>query len=400
MAKKRSRKWFILGCTLVIVSVVGPLVYSRMDSAPPSIDPSLLATVERADIARSVVATGVVEPISNKIEIRSKASGIVKHLHVDVGDIVQAGEPLVELDRDQLEAQLREAEANLQAARADVEASEAELHRAGILAEDYDVELARSNHRRSTELFEQHLLSRSAFDETAGKLQEALNRQRAAAAAIGVAKATITQRKARVAQVQASVDRIREELSYTDIRSPIRGIVLSRLVEVGSAVSSIQTMGAGATTVLTLGDMEDVYVKGQVAENDIGKVTVGLPARISVEAFKDRVFDGKVYMIAPLGVEKDNVTTFEVRVSVENPNGLLLANMSANAEIILEEHKNALTVPESALIYDKDRHVLVEIPDGTSADGRTRKAIRIGITTGTRAEVLEGVSEGDQVILQ
>ena len=200
--------------------------------------------------------------------------------------------------------------------------------------------------------------------------------------------------------MQASVDRIREELSYTDIRSPIRGIVLSRLVEVGSAVSSIQTMGAGATTVLSLGDMQDVYVKGKVAESDIGKVQVGLPARISVEAFKQRTFAGKVYKISPLGVEQDNVTSFEVRVSVENPDGLLLANMSANAEIILEEHKNVLTIPESALIYDKDRNASVEVPDASIPTGRRKQPVKIDITTGTRAEVVEGLSEGDQVVLQ
>ncbi|MEJ2147130.1 MAG: efflux RND transporter periplasmic adaptor subunit [Acidobacteriota bacterium] len=399
MAKKRRKGLFIL-LTVVIIIAVGTFVYSRMDSPPPDIDSSLLAVVERGNIARSVVATGFVEPISNKIEIRSKASGIVNQLHVDVGDVIRKGQPLVELDRDQLEAQLREAEANLQAAKADVEAAEAELDRSSILAEDYDVELARSNHKRSIELFEQHLISQSAFDETAGKLREALNRQRAAAASIGVARATITQKKAQVAQVQASVDRIREELSYTDIRSPIHGIVLSRLVEVGSAVSSIQTMGAGATTVLTLGDMENVYVRGKVAENDIGKVKVGLPARISVEAFKNRTFDGKVYKISPLGVEEDNVTSFEVRVSVENPDGLLLANMSANAEIILEEHRDVLTIPESALIYDKDRNVSVEVPDASDPSGRSKRPIKVDITTGTRAEVTEGLSEGDQVILQ
>ena len=400
MAKKRGRKWLFILVTLVIVLIVGGVVYSRMDSPPPTIDSSLLAEVERGDIARSVVATGFVEPISNKIEIRSKASGLVKHVHVDVGDVVSEGQLLVELDRDQLEAQLREAEANLQAAKADVEAAEAEFRRASILAEDYDVDLARTNYKRSLELLEQHLISQSAYDETQGKLQEALNRQRAAAAAIGTTKATITQKKAQVAQVQASVDRIREELSYTDIRSPIRGIVLSRLVEVGSAVSSIQTMGAGATTVLSLGDMQDVYVKGKVAESDIGKVQVGLPARISVEAFKQRTFAGKVYKISPLGVEQDNVTSFEVRVSVENPDGLLLANMSANAEIILEEHKNVLTIPESALIYDKDRNASVEVPDASIPTGRRKQPVKIDITTGTRAEVVEGLSEGDQVVLQ
>lgn len=371
-----------------------------MGSAPPTFDASQLAQVERTDIARSVVATGSVEPISNMIEIRSKASGIVKQLHVDVGDLVTPGQLLVELDRDQLEAQLREAEANLLAVQADRQAAQAELERSRILAEDYDVALARTNHARSTDLLAQKLISQSVYDETAGKLQEALNRQRAATAAIGVAKATIAQKEAQIAQVQAIVDRIREELRFTDIRSPIRGVVLSRAVEVGSAVSSIQTMGAGATTVLTLGDMSQVYVKGKVAENDIGKISVGLPARITVEAYKGRTFQGSVYKIAPLGVEKDNVTSFEVRVSVENPEGLLLANMSANAEIILEEHKNVLTVPEAAVLYDKDRNASVEIPAAAEPTGKKKVSIKVDISTGTRAEVAEGLSEGDRVLLQ
>ncbi len=399
MTKKRKRRWTFL--ILVILSIsIATFVYSQMKSEPIMIDSSLLASVERGDLARSVVATGFIEPISNKIEIRSKASGIVKQVHVDVGDVVAPGDLLIELDRDQLEAQRREADANLVAAQADVKAAQAELERCRILAEAYDVELARNNHRRSIELLEQKLISQSAFDATAGKLQEALNRQRAAAASIGVAQASISQKQAQVTQLQAAIDRIREELSSTNIRSPIHGIVLSRNVEVGSAVSSILTMGAGATTVLALGDMQAVYVKGKVAENDIGKVTVGLPARITVEAYKDKVFHGKVYKIAPLGAEEDNVTSFEVRVSVDNPEGLLLANMSANAEIILEEHTQVLTIPEAALIYDKDRNSFIELPDSSVPSGRRKVAVKLDITTGTRAEVVDGLTEGDQVILQ
>jgi HlyD family secretion protein len=314
--------------------------------------------------------------------------------------VVRPGDILVELDRDQLEAQLREAEANLQAAGADVEASLAELDRARILAEDYDVELARSNHKRSIELLEQQLIPQSSFDETGGRLREALNRQRAAAASIGVARAAVTQRRAQVAQVEATVERIREELSYTTIRSPILGIVLARDVEVGGAVSSILTMGAGATTVLTLGNMGEVYIKGSVAESDIGRIRVGLPARITVQAYRDKVFGGQVYMIAPLGREQDNVTSFEVRISVENPEGLLLAAMSANAEIVLEEHRNVLTIPEGALIYDQERNAHVEVPDPASENGRRRVAVKTDISTGTRAEIVEGLAEGDQVILQ
>ncbi len=397
--KRRSRKW-ILFIAFVVLAAMAGVAFTRMNSAPPTVDESSLASVERADLARSVVATGVVEPISNKIEIRSKASGLVKSVHVDVGDRVVPSQILVELDRGQILAQKREAEANLLAAKADVEAAKAALERGRILAEDFDVELARTNHQRSVELLEQKLISRSAFDETEGRLREALNRQRAAVAAIGVAEAAIAQRKAQVAQFQAVVERMEEELSFTTIRSPIKGIVLSREVEVGSAVSSILTMGAGASTILTLGDMNDVYVKGKVSETDIGIVEIGHPARITVETYKDKVFKGSVYKIAPLGKEEDNVTSFEVRVSVENPKGLLLANMSANAEIILEEHTDVLTIPEGAIVYDDAKKTFVEVPDDSNETGRRRVAVVLDISTGTRAEVVSGLSEGEKVILQ
>ncbi|HXK61915.1 MAG TPA: efflux RND transporter periplasmic adaptor subunit [Acidobacteriota bacterium] len=400
MKSKRSRtKWVVLTAFILILAA-GGVAYRSSRSSASTIGSDSLAEAKRGDIARSVVATGVVEPISNRIEIRSKASGIVKQIYVDVGDKVVTGQVLVELDRDQLVAQLREAEANLEAAKADLAAARAELERNRILAEGYDVELARSNHERSIELFEQKLISRAEFDLTKGRLDEALNRQRAAAASIGVSQATIEQKRAGVAQFEAIVERIMEELRYTTIRSPIDGFVLSREVEIGSAVSSILTMGAGATPVLTLGDMNDVYVKGEVSEIDIGKVKLGLPARITVETYKDKVFHGNVYKIAPLGKEKDNVISFEVRVSVDNHEGLLLANMSANAEIILEEHKDVLIVPEGALIYDGARKTFVEVPDATSENGRKRIPVELGITTGTKAEVLSGLKEGDRVILQ
>ena len=176
-----------------------------MNSKPPAVDASNLAKAEKGAIALSVVEPAI-EPISNRIEIRSKAGGIVKQVNADVGDRVIPDQVLVELDRDQLLAQLREAEANLLAARADAVAAKAELKRSHILAEEYDVQLARANHQRSTELFEEKLLSKSDYDATKGKLEEALNRQRAASAAIGVTEASIVQKEAQVAQIQAVVD--------------------------------------------------------------------------------------------------------------------------------------------------------------------------------------------------
>jgi len=143
-----------------------------------------------------------------------------------------------------------------------------------------------------------------------------------------------------------------------------------------------------------------VYVKGQVDESDIGKVYLGQPARIVVESFKDRAFQGRVTKIAPLGEEKDNVTTFEVRVSIVNATGELRANMSANAEIILEEKKNVLLVPEGAVIFDKDKSSLVEVPDPKADTGRRRVPVKLGISNGVKAEVVSGLSQGEKVVLQ
>ncbi|MDW8130970.1 MAG: efflux RND transporter periplasmic adaptor subunit, partial [Bryobacterales bacterium] len=170
-------------------------------------------------------------------------------------------------------------------------------------------------------------------------------------------------------------------------------------VEVGDAVSSILVPGSQATKLLTLGDVSDVYVLGKVDEADIGKVCLGQPARIGVEAFKERKFHGRVTKISPLGVEKDNVTTFEVRVSIHNPSSELRANMTANAEIILEEKRNIPLVPEAAVVYDRNRQPFVEVPDAASPGGRRRVPVELGISNGVKTELVQGLQEGDTILL-
>ena len=173
----------------------------------------------------------------------------------------------------------------------------------------------------------------------------------------------------------------------------------SRDVEVGSPVSSILNLGANATLVMTLGDIEQVFVRGKVDEADIGHVRLGQPARIRLETFKDKTFDGKVTQISPMGVEKDNVTNFEVRVSIDNPGKELKANMTANAEIVLEEHPNALIVPEAAVTYDAQKNAFVEVVAPGTKTGRRKVAVKLGVGNGTKIQILEGVTQGDRVIL-
>jgi HlyD family secretion protein len=253
---------------------------------------------------------------------------------------------------------------------------------------------------RARQLKSQGLIAQALLEDAERTYQTSLNKQMTALRNINVSRAEIARAKAGVAEAQATLDRADENLRNSTIVSPMDGIVLSRDVEVGDAVSSILVLGSQATKIMTLGDVSDVYVLGKVDEADIGKVYLSQPARIVVESFKDKKFVGKVTKISPLGVEKDNVTTFEVRVSIRNPSGELKANMSANAEIILEEKKNVLLVPESAVVYDRQRNTSLEVPDLANEKGRRQVACKLGISNGVKTELVSGLKEGEKVILQ
>ncbi|HWR50046.1 MAG TPA: efflux RND transporter periplasmic adaptor subunit [Bryobacteraceae bacterium] len=380
--------------------VAGALFVLKASLKPDTkIDPSKLATVERGDIARSVVATGKVEPLA-KVEVKSKASGIVKQIFVHYSDWVKKGQVLVELDKEELQARMREARAALMAAEAAEEASVATFERNKVEAEGPDVPFLKSGMERAHQMKKQGLIAQALMEDAEKGYQLALNKQMTALRNVSVSKAEVARAKAQVAQAQANLDRVEEDLRNSTIVSPMDGVVLSRDVEIGDAVSSILVLGSQATKLFTLGDVSDVYVLGKVDEADIGKVYLSQPARIVVESFKDRKFTGKVTKISPLGVEKDNVTTFEVRVSIHNPGGELKANMSANAEIILEERKGVLLAPEAAIVYDKKRNTFVEVPDSTNEKGRRQVAVKLGISNGVKAELASGVRDGDRLILQ
>ena len=397
--KKKSRKWLIIGIVVGVAVVLGALgLYAS--SGTTKIDPTKLAKVERADLAKSVVATGKVQPIT-KVELKSKASGIVKQLRVDAGDKVKVGQVLAELDREEIEARVSQARAQLQASEANMKASAADLERAKVDAEGPDVPLLKRAYQRAQNMAKDGVVSASALDDAQRNYEMALNKQNVSKAQLIVGNAKVGQAQAQVEQDRANLKQLVEQLNYTQIVSPIAGIVLSRDVEVGDAVSSILVLGSSATLVMTLGDTSEVYVKGKVDESDIGKVYLGQPARIKVESFKDKTFTGKVTKISPMGVEKDNVTTFEVRASINNPGGELKANMTANAEVILEEHKNVLQIPEGALVYDKEKQASVEVPDPKGKEGKRKVAVKIGISNGAKTELVDNsLKENDQVVLQ
>ena len=397
-SRKSKRFWIWLGTGITVLVLVLGVALARLAKGS-TIDPNKLGKVARGDVARSVVATGKIQPIT-KVEVKSKASGIVEKLYVDINNVVHKGQQLAQLDQQEIVAQVEAQRAQLASAQANVSTYEANIEQDKVNATAPDLPMYKATLDRNLEMQKQGIVSRQALDDANKDYLAALTRRDSYKAQIGVDTAKLKQARAQVMQSQAGLKQLEEQLGYTTIVAPMDGVILSRDVEIGDAVSSILVLGSTATLVMTEGDINEVYVQGKVDEADIAHVYMGQPARIKVESFRDRVFNGKVTKIAPLGVEKDNVTTFEVRVSIDNPGGELKANMTANAEILLDEHKGVLTVPENAVIYDNQKNASVEIPDKKQKEGKRKISIKVGLSNGSVTEVLSGIKEGDQVVLQ
>ncbi|MGA2672581.1 MAG: efflux RND transporter periplasmic adaptor subunit [Terracidiphilus sp.] len=397
-SRKSKRFWiWLIAAAAVVVLVLGFALVRLAKGA--TIDPNKLAKVTRGDVARSVVATGKIQPIT-KVEVKSKASGIVEKLYVDINNQVHKGQQLAQLDQQEILAEVEAQKAQLAAAEANVSTYQANIEQDKVNAAAPDLPMYKATLDRNQEMQKEGIVSRQALDDANKDYLAALTRRDSAKAQIGVDAAKLKQARAQVLQSKASLNQFEEQLGYTTIVAPMDGVILSRDVEIGDAVSSILVLGSTATLVMTEGDIGEVYVQGKVDEADIAHVYMNQPARIKVESFRDRTFNGKVTKIAPLGVEKDNVTTFEVRVSIDNPGGELKANMTANAEILLDEHKGVLTVPENAVMYDNQKNASVEIPDKKQKEGKRKVPVKVGLSNGSVTEVLSGLKEGDQVVLQ
>jgi HlyD family secretion protein len=316
------------------------------------------ATVERGRIQRIVVATGTVEP-EREVEVRPRIAGIIQAIHVDAGDRVEKDQPLVEIERELLEARVREAEAALRETRV-------------------EQRFARIEFDRSLELERGGAGSEQKRDDARSRYESS---------------------QAGVARAQAKLQTLATQLSYATVVSPLAGRVLELSVEEGSAVSPV-TAVTGGTRLLSLAGTDKLFLEGLVDENEVSRVELGQEAAVRTEAYPDRTFQGVVTEIAPVGQRIQNVTYFEVEIEIVDPDAQLLRpRMSGDADIVTDVVEDALVVPETALRY-RDEEIFVETVR-RSSDARTEaRTIEIGIVDGSRVQVLNGLDEGDEVRLQ
>ena len=341
------------------------------------------ATVERGNISKTVVATGKIEPLY-KAEIKSKIGGLINQFYVEEGDRVTVGQKLVEIIPGVTPVEMVQARTEVKAAA-------------------YDKIVAEKQYLRTKELKEQKLISSEKYDRDKADYDIARARFYAAMAQLRVLEQGSNVESLVEGLEVSDQDRLeieketREAIASMTLIAPISGIVLSRDTDKGSAVIPISS-AYGGTMIMTLADVSEKHFRGDVDEADIGKVHLGLPARIYVEAYPDEPFKAELTHISPRGREKEDIINFEIRTIVSDQENRLRVGMSADAELILEEHENVLVIPEGAVIYE-DGKTFVNIQDDSVEEGMRKVEIIKGISDGLRTEVLSGLEEGQVVVL-
>jgi HlyD family secretion protein len=272
-----------------------------------------IATAERRTIEVSVGSTGVVEPLAI-VEVKSKASGEVLDLRVEVGDLVEPGTLMVRIDPRTVSNDLAQREAELKAALSRREIAMSQMARA------------------------ESLLAKGTFTQL--DLEQA---------SLDLANA-----ESDVVSGQVSVENARIAVDDTDVRAPILGTVIQKPVEIGQVISSPTRDVSGGSLLLQMADLSEVQIRALIDETDIGKIRSGMAATVEVAAYPNQPFQGEVVKIEPQAVVEQNVTMFAVLISIDNRDGLLMPGMNAEVDILIASSEDVVSIPISALRTNRD----------------------------------------------
>lgn len=312
-------------------------------------------TAERGTFQIVVSANGVVKPI-DRVEIKSKASGQIEELPVEVGDFVRKGELIARLDQ-------KDERAAVEQAQADMDIAKAELNQAQLTFD------------RRDKLFQENLISEEERDQLVLNLAVA---------------------KGKLIQATSTLERARERLSESIVRAPIDGIILQKYVEEGQIIASGVSNVSGGTPIADIADMRSVYIEAGIDEIDIGKISIGQSAAVVAEAYPSLKFQGKIVRIAPEAKVEQNVTLFDVIVEVQNTDGKLKSGMNTTIEITIVRKEDVLLAPVMAFQMERE--------EGAPANQRTvllkeggdyvPHQVTIGLSNFKDAEILSGLEPG------
>ncbi|MFN3884912.1 MAG: efflux RND transporter periplasmic adaptor subunit [Rhodocyclaceae bacterium] len=397
----------LLAYVLLVITLGGGFAAWRHFSAAGDKPAYKFATLETGPLIAAVAATGTLNPVVS-VQVSSQISGQIREILVDFNSTVKAGDLLARLNPETYEHRVRQAEADLEAARALVAAQQAELFRARVnLAE------AERDFVRKQTLVAKNFISPAELD----KAQTLLD---AARAQLRVVEAQAANSAALVRQREAALGQARVDLSRTEIRAPIDGIVIKKSVEPGQTVAA--SLQAPEMFVIAK-NLSDMQVEAAIDEADIGRIELGQQVSFTVDAFPGRRFKGEVKQIRKAAQVVSNVVSYTVVISAANPDSILLPGMTANVRIITARKEDVLKVANAALRFHPPEGDEKTLPAGrppsgagrgrSSAEGGSGKLwvlgddgrpkaieVKTGITDGNHTEIVAGdIAAGQQVIV-
>lgn len=325
------------------------------------------AVVETGRLQDQVTATGTLVPASY-VDVGAQISGQLTHLHVEVGSQVEAGQLLAEIDARVLEANVAASRAQLRAQAAQMRDRQAQLR------------LAEINHRRQQQLFADEATTEESLQQIEASLQSA--------------RAQVDQLQAQIEQNQSSLAADEANLEYARILAPISGTVVSISARQGQTLNANQQ----APVILQLADLSKMRVETRVSEADISRLQPGMEAYFTTLGGQGQRWQGRLLRIEPTPVVENNVVLYNAPFDVENLRGQLLPQMSAQVFFIVARAENARLVPTAALQRagpGRYRATVIK-PDGS----QEQREVRVGVNNRIQAEVLEGLTEGEVVLLQ
>lgn len=342
----------LIGISLFITLIFIGFIFEPFGS---SYSETQFQTVEvsRRDIGKTVLATGIIKPkVGAEVRVGSRVSGIVNKLYVRIGDQVEKGQLLAELDPTEYRARLNQAEAALENANANLEYAKSDLERQKILLEN-------------------KLISTNEYE---------------------IAKRSLKVAEAQIKQAQADLNYARIQLEYTKIKSPISGIIASVFTQEGETVAA----SFSAPTFVTIIDLKRLEIWAYVDEVDIGRIHEGQTAIFTVDTYPDIDFEGKVTAIFPKAEIQDNVVNYITTIEISSrEDKILRPEMTTTVNIFLETHKNVLSLPNESIKLERGRKFVYVI----QKTDITKRWIKIGIKNEEYTEIIEGIEEGERVII-
>ncbi len=422
-AKSKLWKWGLP--TLGLVGLLA--IASAILNSHPQPDINLeqdTVSVNKQDLQVQIKVNGLVQPV-RKINISPKEAGRIVELLVREGDRVAPGQVIARMDHEQLQAQVRQYEGGLARYQAELDQKLAGNRPEQIAKATADVtryqaqlqearsrwQLATAKFNRRQLLADQGAIAREALDESQTDLRNASDNVNQIQASLAIAQQELAQQQkgsrpeeiaqaqAQVAEATAQLQGYQIQLGNALVRAPFGGVITRRFTDVGDFVAPTTSASTsdGATSASIAELSSGLEIEAKVPEASIARIKSGQRVEVRSDSYPDQVFIGQVRLIAPRAVQENNITSFRVKVSLKTGLDVLRAGMNAKLAFIGEPVKNALVVPLAAIATQK------EGPQGVwlvTATGAPRfQVVRLGAESGSQAQVLEGLTVGDRILL-